>query len=878
MVQGAMVGSDQTRAYNSRTSLESREQTIMNAKQKIRTIAGAMRIPDYIVESACGWFKLALVQNFVQGRRSQNVIAACLYVACRHEKTHHLLIDFSSRLQISVYSLGATYLKLVRALQIQRLPLADPSLFVQHFAERLNFGDYTAKVCRDATKIALRMSSDWIYEGRRPAGIAGACLLLAARMNNFRRSHAEIVAVARVGEETLQKRLNEFKNTKSAQLSVSEFRQSSGVDDSSRPPSYLKNRRIEKKIERLMKQRRETLETYKKLAQERALFKKLDILADNGLIKSELMADRDSDQEEEPTKSATDAVDKANGPSRDVELLPDLCARGDETINKSKTEEIKVTKEGTPAQDGLLKTAPEEATSDLGDREDPKENSLTETLDSETTRETENSMNSEKVSAPVESSEATSAPVENFETTSAPVENSEYTAATVESSENTSAPVESSKDTDSPVDDPENPHVPAESSENSNAPAESPDNTTAHVETSAESAQSVVTSEKSGQLVGASSNIDDSQNTAEPTTEALSKESVITTGAEEVEEDEARSDTEKGPEVNQLFVPSEDDDSDFGYSDLPDNDDKADPDFELHHATIAIKIRNLRSCVAREKHAEHLQAGRALVGSGSDKRKPGRLQGMDASDEGFVGGRRMKQRQTKTRKSSGDTGRKKRGTKAKKPDAEDSETRQNRLMKAVLLGGELTEEDLEIALDRLLEGHQKQLDESVYKTPADANAEDDIARRIELDRPRNLVKNNPTTSEVLSRVPDDELINSDEDDDEVDNIRLGEEERLQKEQIWIALNHDFLIEQEKKRLKMEADELTGNTSGQAKKRRKNKERKETVFNDSAVVNAIHLLGEGGKMLTPAESTKQMLQKKPFSKKINYDSIGELFTE
>ncbi|EGW34135.1 uncharacterized protein SPAPADRAFT_59552, partial [Spathaspora passalidarum NRRL Y-27907] len=232
--------------------MESREQTLLNAKRKIRRIAASLQIPDYIAEAAGEWFRLALTLNFVQGRRSNNVLATCLYVACRKEKTHHMLIDFSSRLQISVYSLGATFLKMVKALHITSLPLADPSLFIQHFAEKLDFRDKNTKVVKDAVKLAHRMSADWIHEGRRPAGIAGACVLLAARMNNFRRTHAEIVAVAHVGEETLQRRLNEFKRTRAAELTVKSFRENEKEIESSNPPSYDKNRAKEKKISKAL--------------------------------------------------------------------------------------------------------------------------------------------------------------------------------------------------------------------------------------------------------------------------------------------------------------------------------------------------------------------------------------------------------------------------------------------------------------------------------------------------------------------------------------------------------------------------------------------------------------------------------------------------
>lgn len=254
-VQGSYVSNDQSHATfgNGRGSLESREQTIQNGKRRIRNVALSLGIPEHISDSAHQWFKLALTNNFVQGRRSQNVIAACLYIACRKYNTHHMLIDFSSRLQVSVYAIGATFLKMVKALHITDLPLVDPSLFIQHFADKLGFGKKTAKVIDDAKKLAKRMSNDWIYEGRRPAGIAGACLLLAARMNNFRRTHLEIVAVTHIGSDTIQKRLLEFKKTTSSNMTIEEFREKD-APESSLPPSFQKIQEDEKKRKKQSKE------------------------------------------------------------------------------------------------------------------------------------------------------------------------------------------------------------------------------------------------------------------------------------------------------------------------------------------------------------------------------------------------------------------------------------------------------------------------------------------------------------------------------------------------------------------------------------------------------------------------------------------------
>ncbi|SMN20756.1 similar to Saccharomyces cerevisiae YGR246C BRF1 TFIIIB B-related factor [Maudiozyma saulgeensis] len=252
VVQGSFISAGQSHAsflsHGGSSALESREATLNNARRKLRAVSHALRIPEYITDAAFQWYKLALANNFVQGRRSQNVIATCLYVACRKEKTHHMLIDFSSRLQVSVYSIGATFLKMVKKLHITKLPLADPSLFIQHFAEKLNLGDKMIKVVKDAVKLSQRMSDDWMYEGRRPAGIAGACVLLACRMNNLRRTHSEIVAVSHVAENTIQQRLNEFKKSKASKMSIKEFREDDSKDSESRPPSFHKNRQNEKRI------------------------------------------------------------------------------------------------------------------------------------------------------------------------------------------------------------------------------------------------------------------------------------------------------------------------------------------------------------------------------------------------------------------------------------------------------------------------------------------------------------------------------------------------------------------------------------------------------------------------------------------------------
>ncbi|KAF7430671.1 transcription factor TFIIIB subunit brf1 [Pleurotus ostreatus] len=249
MVQGSFVGQGATHArltgpYGNRSSTESREQTIANASRKIQSIANVLHLSDVVCLAATRLYTLAVEHKFTKGRKSLNVVAVCLYVACRQKETrNYMLIDFSDLLQVNVFELGHTYLQLVQTLNL-RLPLVDPSHYISRFAALLEFGDETHRVAADAIRLVQRFDRDWMTRGRRPAGICGAALLLAARMNNFRRSIEEIVQVVKIADTTLKKRLDEFKRTPSGALTLADFR-NVWLDEEMDPPAFTKAKELE---------------------------------------------------------------------------------------------------------------------------------------------------------------------------------------------------------------------------------------------------------------------------------------------------------------------------------------------------------------------------------------------------------------------------------------------------------------------------------------------------------------------------------------------------------------------------------------------------------------------------------------------------------
>nr|XP_045757607.1 transcription factor IIIB 90 kDa subunit isoform X2 [Mirounga angustirostris]XP_054369879.1 transcription factor IIIB 90 kDa subunit isoform X2 [Mirounga angustirostris] len=203
---------------------------------------------------------MAVSKHLTRGRKMAHVVAACLYLVCRTEGTPHMLLDLSDLLQVNVYVLGKTFLLLARELCINA-PAIDPCLYIPRFAHLLEFGEKNHEVSMTALRLLQRMKRDWMHTGRRPSGLCGAALLVAARMHDFRRTVKEVISVVKVCESTLRKRLTEFEDTPTSQLTVDEFMKID-LEGECDPPSYTAGQRKlrMKQLEQVLSKKLEDVE------------------------------------------------------------------------------------------------------------------------------------------------------------------------------------------------------------------------------------------------------------------------------------------------------------------------------------------------------------------------------------------------------------------------------------------------------------------------------------------------------------------------------------------------------------------------------------------------------------------------------------------
>ncbi|RMZ71787.1 transcription factor tfiiib complex subunit brf1 [Pyrenophora seminiperda CCB06] len=265
IVEGGYIGEDRRHANSMGGTMrglggmESREQAALNGKNAIQALGTALRQREAVIEQAFSWYKLAMNHRFIQGRRMRSVAAVSIYMAARRQHQNTLmLIDLAEKIQTNVWALGDTYKSFLEMLRekdpaqiVGNKAVQEMEPLMLKYCRKLEFGDDSHRVADDACKVLQRMKRDWMTDGRQPAGLCGACIIIAARMNNFRRTIREVVYVVKVADSTITSRLYEYKRTQSAALTVNQFREfAPRLKVKAQPPAIWRRAEKEERIEK----------------------------------------------------------------------------------------------------------------------------------------------------------------------------------------------------------------------------------------------------------------------------------------------------------------------------------------------------------------------------------------------------------------------------------------------------------------------------------------------------------------------------------------------------------------------------------------------------------------------------------------------------
>ncbi|MFP4590781.1 MAG: transcription initiation factor IIB [Halobacteriales archaeon] len=167
---------------------------------EIRRLCGALGLGRALRERACVLFERAQTAGLFQGRSIEGFAAASVYAACRIEgfaRTRREVVEVA---RADRGEFEAAYDAMNRELGLPVAPV-DPREYLPRFASDLELGP---TVERTAREYATRLVEGGHVVGRKPGGVAGACLYRAANDLGEQISQREVADVVDVSPVTLR--------------------------------------------------------------------------------------------------------------------------------------------------------------------------------------------------------------------------------------------------------------------------------------------------------------------------------------------------------------------------------------------------------------------------------------------------------------------------------------------------------------------------------------------------------------------------------------------------------------------------------------------------------------------------------------------------
>jgi transcription initiation factor TFIIB len=158
-----------------------------------------------VQEQAAFFYRKALQKDLIKGRSIENVMAACLYAACRITRTQRRLKEIAMHTSGDKIDLAKTYRLIYKELNLS-LPPPKARNRIPKIASKANIPQKTQN---HAIEILKTAEKEKITAGKDPNGLAAAALYIACLRENEKVTQKEISYAAGVTDLTVR---NRYKN------------------------------------------------------------------------------------------------------------------------------------------------------------------------------------------------------------------------------------------------------------------------------------------------------------------------------------------------------------------------------------------------------------------------------------------------------------------------------------------------------------------------------------------------------------------------------------------------------------------------------------------------------------------------------------------
>jgi transcription initiation factor TFIIB len=193
--------------------ISSIERNFWEAKPKLKMLCSKLNIPDYISDSAWKIYSIVAKKKLTMGRSINGFIAGALYAAIRVHDFPRLLdevCESSLTPRRTVHrSLAMIIREILPELNMKYQPIKAETL-IYRFSNNLELPMEIQKCAIEMLKTASKNGLK--RTGKDPKGLAAACIYIAARDGNMRKTQSIVADIAKITEVTLRSRAKQIKS------------------------------------------------------------------------------------------------------------------------------------------------------------------------------------------------------------------------------------------------------------------------------------------------------------------------------------------------------------------------------------------------------------------------------------------------------------------------------------------------------------------------------------------------------------------------------------------------------------------------------------------------------------------------------------------
>lgn len=200
---------DKLRIWEQRTRfINPKDRNLKYAFDKLNNIKHKLGLSNTVVEKSFYLYRKASSLGLVQGRTTEGILSAAIYLACKELETPKTLKEISDITNVKIKSISKYSRLLIFELDLKPIPVIDPIKCIVKIANNLNLEE---KIKHKAIRIMKEVMREEIHVGKNPLSIAASTIYAVCKTREENdKTQLEIANSADISAVVVRDRYNDI--------------------------------------------------------------------------------------------------------------------------------------------------------------------------------------------------------------------------------------------------------------------------------------------------------------------------------------------------------------------------------------------------------------------------------------------------------------------------------------------------------------------------------------------------------------------------------------------------------------------------------------------------------------------------------------------